>query len=395
MRKTLVLTFNRKTNDVRQRVYRLTLEFVAENLPDTCVYKFVNNKELLKYVTEQGISSVVYDNEMHSDTAFLLKGLGVVQILVGMKKELLEISDIIIDPLVCKSERFLVGTKYLLPSVLKAVPAEEIAALMGMKLGIFLEEVNHNEAEIALIEVVQIYQKLDWDSKFFNLNIGYISCLRLTPNIEKHIKKFIRREKIDLLEYLCNCHDRNSVITSEENGYSFVDMRLTFYKFIGDAARMENRLNFSIGFGKQRDIETIQNIATDIYVYSRYYFDNNFDRNKVKEFYREWVRKAVLGNFDDFAYVLYDKNQPIGFCTIKKMRQNTVQIGLFGLNAVYRGDGLGCHFLNSVLNKLKEQERVNYVEVVTQGRNYAAQRLYQRCGFLTKSTELWYHKWFH
>jgi ribosomal protein S18 acetylase RimI-like enzyme len=34
------------------------------------------------------------------------------------------------------------------------------------------------------------------------------------------------------------------------------------------------------------------------------------------------------------------------------------------------------------------------VTVVTQGRNIAAQRLYQRCGFLTRSTGLWYHRWF-
>jgi hypothetical protein len=35
------------------------------------------------------------------------------------------------------------------------------------------------------------------------------------------------------------------------------------------------------------------------------------------------------------------------------------------------------------------------VQVITQGRNYAAQRLYQRAGFVTRKTELWYHKWFH
>jgi hypothetical protein len=30
----------------------------------------------------------------------------------------------------------------------------------------------------------------------------------------------------------------------------------------------------------------------------------------------------------------------------------------------------------------------------TTQRNYAAQRLYQRCGFLTGSIHLWYHKWY-
>jgi ribosomal protein S18 acetylase RimI-like enzyme len=33
------------------------------------------------------------------------------------------------------------------------------------------------------------------------------------------------------------------------------------------------------------------------------------------------------------------------------------------------------------------------VSVVTQGRNVAAQRLYQRAGFVTASTQLWYHRW--
>jgi hypothetical protein len=31
--------------------------------------------------------------------------------------------------------------------------------------------------------------------------------------------------------------------------------------------------------------------------------------------------------------------------------------------------------------------------VVTQARNVPAQRLYQKCGFITRSVELWFHRW--
>jgi ribosomal protein S18 acetylase RimI-like enzyme len=31
--------------------------------------------------------------------------------------------------------------------------------------------------------------------------------------------------------------------------------------------------------------------------------------------------------------------------------------------------------------------------VVTQGRNIASQRLYQKHGFVTQSIQLWYHRW--
>ena len=47
---------------------------------------------------------------------------------------------------------------------------------------------------------------------------------------------------------------------------------------------------------------------------------------------------------------------------------------------------------NKVIEELYK-DGITYIDVVTQGRNYSAQRLYQRCGFITQSTELWYHKW--
>jgi hypothetical protein len=40
------------------------------------------------------------------------------------------------------------------------------------------------------------------------------------------------------------------------------------------------------------------------------------------------------------------------------------------------------------------ENRLNRVEVVTQARNFTAQRLYQRSGFVTANVQLWFHKWF-
>jgi RimJ/RimL family protein N-acetyltransferase len=34
------------------------------------------------------------------------------------------------------------------------------------------------------------------------------------------------------------------------------------------------------------------------------------------------------------------------------------------------------------------------ITVVTQGRNVAALRLFERCGFLVESSEVWLHKWY-
>ena len=394
MNKVLILTFEDQSKNVRTVVYRATLEYIMENLSNATIYKFANNQDLLKYVIEHSFSSVISTNEIPSDTAFLLKGVGLVQIVIGMSKELMDISDIIIDPLIRNSEKYLTGTGYLLPSLLTDIPVKSLADIIGIDTETLIEEVSHNKAENDLLDIAQLCQKLQWDSNYFGINVGYLSCLRLTPNIEKHVKKFVWKEKIDLLEYRCNCHDRESVVTSEKNGYSFVDIRLTYENVLKNNNKVCERKHYSIRKGCDCDIEKLQKIATDIYKDSRYYFDDNFDKDKVITFYVDWVAKAIKGQFDDYAYVLYHNKEPIGFCTIKEIRKKVARIGLFGMNSEYRGEGLAKYLLGRSLQNLSEQG-FDYVEVVTQGRNYAAQRLYQKCGFVTKSTELWYHKWFH
>ena len=57
---------------------------------------------------------------------------------------------------------------------------------------------------------------------------------------------------------------------------------------------------------------------------------------------------------------------------------------LVGVDGSRSGEGLAKSLIENALAKLHQEENIIHVEVVTQGRNYAAQRLYQRCGFVTK-----------
>jgi ribosomal protein S18 acetylase RimI-like enzyme len=400
LKKTLVLTFDGDNKDLKMRVYDETVRYVADNLPGADSHVFRGNKDLLLCLSKNDYESVIYTCEIEDNIVKILRSAGVVQILVGMKENLTKEADIVIDPLVHRNDKYLVGPKFLLQSALNKVDLLETADIMGIDKDTLIEEVAHNDAEDELLSVIRLYKKLEWDSDFFGENVGYISCLRLTSNIEKHIKKFVHEEKISLVEYLCNCHDRESVLESEKNGYSFVDIRLTFESFlknVPDVCETTNSLpkGFSVRKGEEKDIERIKEIATDIYKHSRYYFDEKFEthRSKVIDFYVNWAEKAILGKFDDYAYVLYNGENPMGFCTIRRIKKNSVKIGLFGMDSECSGKGLAKKLLLISLTKLRDEENVEHVEVVTQGRNYPAQRLYQKCGFLTKATELWYHKW--
>jgi ribosomal protein S18 acetylase RimI-like enzyme len=63
-----------------------------------------------------------------------------------------------------------------------------------------------------------------------------------------------------------------------------------------------------------------------------------------------------------------------------------------GLAPEAQGRGLGRQLIQAAIGFF-ERQAATRITVVTQGRNVRAQRLYQRCGFVTESLLLWYHWW--
>ena len=59
----------------------------------------------------------------------------------------------------------------------------------------------------------------------------------------------------------------------------------------------------------------------------------------------------------------------------------------------FQGQGIGHSLVNYAFKWFTEMDIIEIV-VITQGRNISAQRFYQKYGFVTKSLQLWYHKWF-
>ncbi len=304
-----------------------------------------------------------------------------------------EEADIRIDPLGSPSlPGHINGPDYLLPSIAKEIGVSAVAEVMGMPPEKLEERLNAPLAERKLLWIASLCAKREWDSAFFGFNVGFVSSQHLTPLVQSKIDGFVRREKIAVIEYLCDCHDRTSILAAERAGYSFVDIRLTFGKTLDERDRAETRDGATVRRATEKDIPALRAIAHDTYQLSRYYFDGHFDRAKLIRFYEEWIEKAVRGTFDDYADVLEIGGEAAGFCSVKLEGRGKAHIGLFGLGEKSRGGGLGGHLLRASCADLRGQG-VQYVSVVTQGRNYAAQRLYQRGGFLTEKTELWYHKW--
>jgi len=315
-------------------------------------------------VLQKGGFSVVISSGLSKEWFYILRGLGISSITFGDREYYSQLSDIVIDYKNESGEHYFTGASADFT----------------------------REPDIAICEVADLIRKLDWDTDFFGYNVAFLSCLHLTENIYKNISLFVEENKIRLIEYLCNCHDSRSVEIAEKSGFSFVDIRITFIKHL--VSSQPYQLPGGIEFRKstEQDILALEKIANGIYTKSRYFFDKRFEEKKVIEFYLSWVRKAVRGEFDDECWCLTENNEPFAFCTVRYVKNGTAQIGLLGMSNLYQGRGLGKALLKSVFEVLLKKN-ISWVTVATQGRNYPAQNLYQSVGFITKETQLWYHKW--
>lgn len=345
--------------------YKLELE-TAYAISNVGKKKQLNIKRLdVDYLIKHQIN-VIIATELPKEWYFALKGLNIVSIILGSREKNHKYADIVIDCLNNDDKRYFTGERY---SLCKG---------NSVQIGEFNE-------------IVNLILKLKWDSKFHGYNVAYLSCMHLTENIIYQVENFIKKEDIRLVEYLCNCHDRRSVLSAEKNSFHFVDIRLSYRK------KIQDKTNCSLGIfllrkADEHDIPVLQAISKYIYKDSRYFFDNNFNREKVYDFYLGWVKKGILGQYDDECWCLCDKAIPVAFCTIKYKNSKTAAIGLVGVDVGYQSNGLGKKLMYSMFNRFVDKGIQN-VFVVTQGRNYAAQRLYQSVGFRTYATQLWYHKW--
>jgi dTDP-4-amino-4,6-dideoxy-D-galactose acyltransferase len=238
-----------------------------------------------------------------------------------------------------------------------------------------------------------ICQYLDWDSAFFERRIARMSASRLRHEHVERALAWCMANTIDCLYFLADIDDKTTVQLAEEYGFHFVDIRVTLARQL-DAVSSLGVCDFQghVRPYTHADLPILRAIAKVSYRDSRFYFDSNLPPALCDKLYETWIEQSCAGDADA-VLVAEDQAQTVGYISCHLVDQATGQIGLLGVAAGAHGKGIGQRLVVEALRWFVAQGR-SHVTVVTQGRNIAAQRLYQRCGFLTRSAQLWYHRWF-
>ncbi len=240
----------------------------------------------------------------------------------------------------------------------------------------------------------QFIEVLAWDSKHFGCRIARARRRQVDLSSCKDLVAECQSHDIDCLYFLADASDQTTIAALQSCGFDFVDIRITLsaqYNVLPAIGRLDS-IRFRLG--QERDLGQLLPIAGASYSQSRFYIDRRFGHDRATQMFQIWLRKS-FGKAPDAAVVVAERNDSaVGFVTCHLHKPpGEGNIGLVGVAESARGLGCAGGMIKYAARWFAGQG-LHRLNVVTQGRNIAAQRLYQRSGFVTRSVELWFHKWF-
>ncbi len=231
---------------------------------------------------------------------------------------------------------------------------------------------------------------LEWDSKFFDLRIARLNRPRLDEKTIADSRAWCDSNRIACLYFLADSDHPETVRLAETNGFLLTDVRVTLERTIAQNDRVPVECD-GIRLARESDLDILRAIARTVHRDTRFYFDGHFERTKCDLLYESWIENSLRG-FAQAVLVAEVDAKPAAYLTCH-LKDRESQIGLVGVGEWQRGQGLGTKLVRYFCGWSRERD-AGRATVVTQGRNLAAQRLYQRSGFVTASLQLWYHRWF-
>ena len=238
---------------------------------------------------------------------------------------------------------------------------------------------------------------LPWDTEFFRCRIARACGDTLNDEQAAQIDDWSRNNRIRGLYFLSRADDPATIQTAGKHGFGLVDIRVTLECVMmkaHDPARSNSPTDAGIRPVQPGDLPELQAMARSVHQGTRFFNDPHFPRQRVEDLYSTWITLETQGRAQTVLVAASAAHQPLGYisCRLDPVRREG-QIGLVGVSPEVRGRGIGKNLVLAAIGWFRAQG-AREVTVVTQGNNRAAQRLYQRCGFLSRDLQLWYHKWY-
>lgn len=231
------------------------------------------------------------------------------------------------------------------------------------------------------------YTDSEFDSKILNRKVGKIVkfLARTKESKKKLIQQVLIASKYAEIKYLSFRfpHDIQLIHILEDLQFHYSDSILYMYKTLHKSPYVSQ----CISTYKESDSLSLLNIASESFLYGRFYSDESVSIHQANEIYREWTKNSLEKRMCDQTYVYRNGLDPIGFITMKILRTN--ENSLFSVGSIellcvdgrYRGRGIGKSLLDAAI-KYFYLNKIKVALIDTQVINIPAFSLYTKYGFV-------------
>lgn len=234
-----------------------------------------------------------------------------------------------------------------------------------------------------------LYKKLEWDSQTFGIPTATINVADLPEETLGALLREMRTEGIRLVYFPAQEPLSDTGLLRSFDGM-LADEKITFAKKLdsaNDIAEDAHIHSYALPFVS----DDLLQLALDSGLYSRFKVDPHFVHNEYQKLYRTWIEKSVRKEIAQEILVYEDQDRILGMVTLGE-KNGRGDIGLVAVSGLARGQGIGKKLM-AAAEAYFRKSGYREVQVVTQGMNEAAVKLYAGSGFHIDHKVYFYHFW--
>lgn len=210
----------------------------------------------------------------------------------------------------------------------------------------------------------------------------------MTAESLRAVEAWADEHAVRCLYFLASSNDPRTAHVAEQGGFRLMDLRVELRREVGDAVEASE-----VREARGEDHDRLREIARASHGTTRFYADPRFAADRCDDLYATWIERSLNG-WAAGVLVVERGGSAAGYCSWNlDERDRAGSIGLIAVDASAQRSGAGVALATGAVAWCASRG-ARAMSVVTQGRNVAALRTFQRAGFLVSSVDLWFHKWY-
>lgn len=234
--------------------------------------------------------------------------------------------------------------------------------------------------------------RLDWDSRHWGRRVGRVEMDSSIDGVP--LEEVASNRSFDFLYLLCPLDDVVCIHRAESAGFRFMEVRTLLTRHAGSA---RTPCHYDAAHGTEvrnpapaEFVDAAADLAAHCHTNTRFANDPHLEPEAVRELYRLWIRRDRQRPSWHLAVLSGADAALLGYITFGIDANGDGDIGLIGVASGGRGTGAGGRLVDAALTSL-ESLGVTTTNVVTQGGNTRAVRMYERFGFSVQRQDAWLH----